>query len=128
MGQMQLRHRKNTIAEEQETRIWKSHGLKHLCVFTSLLEFQPSPIFLLANTIGIWDKFNCATGQIQLQKNKKAAFGKVTILSIYACFRAFLEFQPSPIFLPIELSYCIIAMHWNGSFPPTVSPLIHFHH
>ena len=28
---MQLRHRKNTIAEEQESRIWKSHGLKHLC-------------------------------------------------------------------------------------------------
>ena len=37
-------------------------------------------------------------------------------------FPSLLEFQPSPIFLPIELSYCIIAMHWNGSFPRIVFP------
>ena len=70
MGQIHLRQWTYPIAVcKAHWRVWKSHVLKYLYVFLSLLEFQLPPIFL-----------------------------------------------------PIELSYCIIAMHLNGSFPPIVFP------
>ena len=80
-------------------------------------------ISLFANTIVIWDKCNCAIGQIQLQKEQESCIGCVQKshgLKHLCVFPSLLEFQPPPIFLPIELSYCIIAMHWNGSFPRIV--------
>ena len=54
MGQIQLRHRTNTIAEKQERRIWKSHGFNHLCVFSSL-QIQ---LLYGTNTIVPFDKPN----------------------------------------------------------------------
>ena len=47
---------------------------------------------------------------------------KSHVLKYLYVFLSLLEFQLPPIFLPIELSYCIIAMHLNGSFPPIVFP------
>ena len=98
MGQLQLCYLTNTIA---------------MCL---VMVWNIYACFLLANTIVTWDKYNCSICHIPLQCD----LSWLTGLKHLCVFPSLLEFQPPPIFLPIELSYCIIAMHWNGSFPRIV--------